>query len=36
MKIFPSAIPIAMMNEFSSMVPTGSRVDFAVPTKIVR
>jgi hypothetical protein len=35
-RILPVAMPSAMMNEFSIMVPTGSRVVRAVPTNTVR
>ena len=36
MKILPSAMPIAEMNEFISMVPTGSRLVREPPTKMAR
>ena len=31
MRILPTAMPIAMMKEFSIIVPTGSRVERDVP-----
>ena len=34
MMILPTAIPIAMTKELASMVPTGSRVVLAAPTKM--
>ena len=36
MKILPSAMPIAEMNEFISMWPTGSRLVREPPTKMAR
>ncbi len=36
MKIFPNAIAIAMMKEFSIMWITGSRVVLEVPTNRMR
>ena len=36
MEILPHAITIAITNELSSMVSTGSRVVPLVPMKIVR
>ena len=35
MAILPTAMPIAMMKLLSIIVPTGSRVERAVPTKSV-
>ena len=36
MKILPSAMPIAEMNEFISMWPTGSRLAREPPTNTAR
>ena len=36
MKILPSAMPIAEMNELISMWPTGSRLVREPPTKMAR
>ena len=36
MKILPTAMPIAEMNEFISIWPTGSRLVREPPTKTAR
>ena len=36
MKILPIAMPIAEMNEFISIWPTGSRMAREPPTKMAR
>jgi hypothetical protein len=36
MKILPTAMPIAEMNEFISICPTGSRMAREPPTNMAR